>query len=188
MKIWPFDIAAEANDGVDISSAELKTALEPFEKIRRAVGDNMEIMVEFHSLWQLLPAIDIAARARAIRHQSGTRTRSRWTASASLKRYAEASPAPICASETLGTRWAFRDLLETGAAGVVMLDISWCGGLSEAKQDRRHGRGLAPAGRAARLHRAGRALRLDASVAQRARTRSSRRACAPTIAPGTAIS
>ncbi len=52
----------------------------------------------------------------------------------SLKRYAEVSPAPICASETLGSRWAFRDLLETDAAGVVMLDLSWCGGLSEARK------------------------------------------------------
>jgi L-alanine-DL-glutamate epimerase-like enolase superfamily enzyme len=52
----------------------------------------------------------------------------------SLKRYAPVSTAPICASETLGTRWAFRDLLETGAAGIVMLDISWCGGLSEARK------------------------------------------------------
>jgi L-alanine-DL-glutamate epimerase-like enolase superfamily enzyme len=34
----------------------------------------------------------------------------------------------------LGSRWAFRDLLETGAAGVVMLDIAWCGGLSEARK------------------------------------------------------
>ena len=32
MKIWPFDFAAEANDGVDISNSELKRALEPFEK------------------------------------------------------------------------------------------------------------------------------------------------------------
>ena len=39
---------------------DLKTALQPFEKIRAAVGDRMEIMVEFHSLWQLLPAMRIA--------------------------------------------------------------------------------------------------------------------------------
>ena len=52
----------------------------------------------------------------------------------SRRRYAERSPAPVCASETLGSRWAFRDLLETGAAGVVMLDLSWCGGLSEARK------------------------------------------------------
>ncbi len=52
----------------------------------------------------------------------------------SLKRYAAASRAPLCASETLATRWAFRDLMETDAAGVVMLDLSWCGGISEAKK------------------------------------------------------
>src|SRR5690606_5829815 len=53
MKIWPFDIAAERTHGLDISAAELRTALEPFEKIRNAVGDKMDIMVEFHSLWRL---------------------------------------------------------------------------------------------------------------------------------------
>lgn len=50
----------------------------------------------------------------------------------SLRRHAEASKAPVCASETLGSRWAFRNLLETGVARVVMLDPSRCGGLSEA--------------------------------------------------------
>jgi galactonate dehydratase len=133
MKIWPFDFAAEANDGVDISTSELKRALEPFEKIRRAVGDKMEVMVEFHSLWQLLPAIRIA-RALAPYDTKWHEDPIKMDSLASLKRYAEASPAPICASETLGSRWAFRDLFETGAAGVVMLDLSWCGGLSEAKK------------------------------------------------------
>ena len=38
MKIWPFDIAAERTGGYDISPAELRAALEPFAKIRRAVG------------------------------------------------------------------------------------------------------------------------------------------------------
>ena len=60
MKIWPFDHAAEKTRGHDISAADLKAALEPFEKIRKAVGDRMDIMVEFHSMWQLLPAIKIA--------------------------------------------------------------------------------------------------------------------------------
>lgn len=133
MKIWPFDMAAEANDGVDISNAELKRALVPFEKIRRAVGDKMEIMVEFHSLWQLLPAIRIA-RALAPFDTKWHEDPIKMDSLASLKRYAEASPAPICASETLASRWAFRDLFETGAAGVIMLDLSWCGGVSEAKK------------------------------------------------------
>jgi len=133
MKIWPFDPAAEASGGVDISTADLKAALKPFEKIRAAVGDRMDIMVEFHSLWQLLPAIRIA-KALAPFSTAWHEDPIRMDSLASLKRYAEASPAPICASETLGTRWAFRDLLETGAAGIIMLDLSWCGGVSEARK------------------------------------------------------
>ena len=133
MKIWPFDLAAEANGGVDISAADLKAALKPFETIRSAVGDRMEIMVEFHSLWQLLPAMRIA-RALAPFDTKWHEDPIKMDSLASLKRYAEVSPAPICASETLGSRWAFRDLLETGAAGVIMLDLSWCGGLSEARK------------------------------------------------------
>lgn len=133
MKIWPFDVAAEKTRGQYISAADLRAALEPFEKIRNAVGDRMDIMVEFHSMWQLLPAIQIArelAPFKTFWHEDPIRMDSL----ASLRRYAEASPAPICASETLGSRWAFRDLLETGAAGIVMLDISWCGGISEARK------------------------------------------------------
>ncbi|MGH6814624.1 MAG: mandelate racemase/muconate lactonizing enzyme family protein, partial [Hyphomicrobiaceae bacterium] len=60
MKIWPFDPAANENQGCHIAGEQLKTALEPFEKIRKAVGDKMEIMVEFHSLWNLPMAIKLA--------------------------------------------------------------------------------------------------------------------------------
>jgi galactonate dehydratase len=133
MKIWPFDIAAEKTHGQYISAEDLKTALVPFEKIRKRVGDKIDIMVEFHSLWQLLPAITIAkalAPFKTFWHEDPIRMDSL----SSLRRYAEVSPAPICASETLGSRWAFRDLLQTDAAGVIMFDLAWCGGLSEARK------------------------------------------------------
>jgi galactonate dehydratase len=133
MKIWPFDHAAEVNEGNHISAAELKQALVPFEKIRKRVGDRIDIMVEFHSMWQLTPAIRIA-KALAPYGTYWHEDPIKMDSLASLKRYAAASPAPLCASETLATRWAFRDLLETDAAGIVMLDLSWCGGLSEARK------------------------------------------------------
>ena len=133
MKIWPFDAAAERTHGRDISAEDLRAALAPFEAIRAAVGDRMDVMVEFHSMWQLLPAMRIA-RALAPFGTYWHEDPIRMDSLASLKRYAEASPAPICASETLANRWGFRDLLETGAAGVIMLDLSWCGGLSEARK------------------------------------------------------
>lgn len=133
MKIWPFDIAAERTGGLDISAAELRTALEPFEKIRKAVGEKIDIMVEFHSLWELPAAQRIA---RALRdydtywHEDPVRMDSLET----LKAYASHSDAMICASETLAYPHAFRDYLATGVAGVAMLDLSWCGGLSEARK------------------------------------------------------
>lgn len=133
MKIWPFDLAAEKTRGQYISAADMKAALIPFEKIRDAVGDKIDIMVEFHSMWQLLPAMEIArelAPFKTFWHEDPIKMDSLG----SLKRYADVSRAPISASETLGSRWAFRDLLETGAAGIVMLDVSWCGGLSEARK------------------------------------------------------
>lgn len=133
MKIWPFDIAAERNDGQFITTEELNSALEPFEKIRRAVGDRIDIMVEFHSLWQLTPAITIA-KALAPYNTFWHEDPIRMDSLGDLRRYADASDAPVCASETLGTRYAFRDLLQTGAAGIIMLDIGWCGGLSEARK------------------------------------------------------
>jgi len=133
MKIWPFDAAAERSGGQYIELPDLKAALEPFEKIRKAVGDRMQIMVELHSLWQLLPAMQIA-RALEPFQTAWHEDPIRMDSLSSLKRYAEVSPAPIAASETLGGRGAFRDLLETGVAGVVIVDISWCGGLSEARK------------------------------------------------------
>ncbi len=133
MKIWPFDIAAEASKGWSITNEELKSALKPFEKIRKAVGDRMDIMVEFHSMWQLMPAIRIA-RALAPFDTYWHEDPIKMDTLGDLKRYAENSLAPVCASETLATRFRFRDLLETQAAGVVMLDLAWCGGMSEARK------------------------------------------------------
>jgi L-alanine-DL-glutamate epimerase-like enolase superfamily enzyme len=133
MKIWPFDVAAEKTHGQYISSADLKLALQPFEKIRKRVGDKIDIMVEFHSMWQLVPAMTIAkalAPFNTFWHEDPIKMNSLD----SLKKYAAVSPAPVCASETLGSRWAFRDLLQTDAAGIVMFDLAWCGGLSEARK------------------------------------------------------
>jgi L-alanine-DL-glutamate epimerase-like enolase superfamily enzyme len=133
MKIWPFDMAAEKAGGNYISTEDLKAALVPFEKIRKRVGDKMDIMVEFHSMWQLLPAMQIA-RALAPFNMFWHEDPIKMDSLGDLKRYSDASLAPVCASETLATRWRFRDLLQTDAAGVVMLDLSWCGGLSEGKK------------------------------------------------------
>src|SRR5690606_16292674 len=127
------DIAAERTSGLDISADELRTALQPFEKIRKAVGDRMDIMVEFHSLWRL-PAAQRIARALQEFDTYWHEDPVRMDSLEALKAYAPHSRAMICASETLAYPHAFRDYLATGVAGVAMLDLSWCGGLSEARK------------------------------------------------------
>jgi galactonate dehydratase len=133
MKIWPFDPAAEASHGQYISSEQLDAALEPFRKIRGAVGERMDIMVEFHSLWRLPMARKIARALKPFNtfwHEDAIRMDSLDL----LKQYAQDCEALICASETLSYKWGFKDYLQTGVAGVVMLDLSWCGGLTEARK------------------------------------------------------
>jgi len=133
MKIWPFDIAAERSQGWDISPRELDAALEPFRKIRAAVGDRMDIMVEFHSLWSLPMACKLARALEPFDtywHEDPFRLDN----IGDLREYRRHSKAWVCASETLSYTHAFREYLESGAAGVAMLDLSWCGGVSEARK------------------------------------------------------
>src|ERR687893_2047880 len=133
MKIWPFDPYAEASAGHYISEADLQEALEPFRKIRSAVGSEMDVMVEFHSLWDL-PSAKKIARALEEFEPYWFEDPVKADDLEALAEFAASTHVPVTASETLAGRFAFRELMEKGAAEVVMLDISWCGGLSEAKK------------------------------------------------------
>lgn len=133
MKIWPFDPYAEASGGHYLSTEDLKRGLEPFEKIRSAVGDKMEIMVELHSLWDLPTAIKIA-RALEDYQPAWYEDPIKMDDLGALEVFSRATPIPTAASETLGTRWSYRELLERRAAGLVIFDPTWVGGISEAKK------------------------------------------------------
>jgi galactonate dehydratase len=134
MKMWPFDAYAYASGGMNITAAELQAGLEPFRQVRRAVGDRMDMMVELHGLWNLPTALKIA---RAFEAED---LNPYWIEDpirpddiASLARFARGTTIPTTASEMLGGRQSFRELLEARAASIVMLDLGWCGGLSEGK-------------------------------------------------------
>ncbi len=133
MKIWPFDPAAIENNGLFITSSQMKKALEPFEKIRRAVGDRMEIMVEFHSLWNL-PAAKEIARAIEPYAPRWYEDPIRMNSPQALAEYARSTPVWVCASETLGSRYPYKDMLDRDAMSVVMVDLCWSGGLTEGRK------------------------------------------------------
>ena len=133
MKIWPFDYAAEASDGLYISSGDLKKSIEPFEKIRKAVGDKMDIMVELHSLWTPRPVKQIFKALEPLQpfwFEDPIKMNDFDT----LAALAASTDVPICASETVATRPIFKEMMAKHATGIVMLDLSWVGGISEAKK------------------------------------------------------
>jgi len=133
MKIWPFDAFAEVSGGSYISDTDLDTALEPFRKIRAAVGNRIDIMVEFHSLWNLPTAMKIA---RALEPFGPMWFEDPVKADNidALATFAASTNVPTVASETLSGRSSFREILEKRAARIIMLDLSWVGGITEAKK------------------------------------------------------
>ena len=133
MKIWPFDIAAEASMGARISNAEIDKALEPFQKIRDAVGNAMEIMVELHGLWTLPPALRIAEALRPF-NVAWLEEPIRFNELDAMAELARHTSIPIAASERLASRQVFKQLIDKRAASIIMIDLAWCGGLSEARK------------------------------------------------------
>jgi len=51
-----------------------------------------------------------------------------------IEQLARFTRVPICASETLAGRIVFKDLMARNAAGVIMPDLGWVGGIGEAKK------------------------------------------------------
>jgi L-alanine-DL-glutamate epimerase-like enolase superfamily enzyme len=148
MKIWPFDrlaapIATLPGQRVSIGAAgplahyigpeALREGLRPIEQIRQAVGDRMEIAVEGHGRWDLPSALRIAEALAPYKVM--------WLEEImppdnidAYARLTQDSPVPICASERLFTRYGFRELIERKATHIVMPDIVWTGGITEARK------------------------------------------------------
>jgi galactonate dehydratase len=133
MKIWPFDPYAEASDGTWISANDLDRGLEPFRKIRGAVGSAIDIMVEFHSLWDV-PTAQRILRALEEFEPFWYEDPVRPDSPGALAQVARSTWVRVAAGETLAGRRAFRELLDREAAQVVIVDLSWCGGISEARK------------------------------------------------------
>jgi L-alanine-DL-glutamate epimerase-like enolase superfamily enzyme len=133
MKIWPFDQIAIENQGNFITPEQMNIGLEPLRKIREAVGDDMQIMMEFHGYWDVPTAIQIA---RALEPFNVV-----WLeeliAQDNLNAYRvlrEQVKQPLTISERLFGKWSYADLLRKDAASYVMLDPAWTGGLTEARK------------------------------------------------------
>jgi L-alanine-DL-glutamate epimerase-like enolase superfamily enzyme len=133
IKVWPFDGAARRSQRQYITADEIEKALFPVRKLREEFGDQIEIAMEFHSLWNLPSAIRIA-RALEPYHPM-------WLEDMLLpgnfhqyRELAEATSLPLTISERMAGKMPFQQLLEARAAKYVMFDLCWVGGLSEARK------------------------------------------------------
>jgi len=133
MKIWPFDPIAKETGGEFITADQMRKGIEPLRLIREEFGDSMDVAMEFHGYWNLACAVKIAQALEPYAPM--------WLEEmlpqdnmAAYRELAEATRLPLCLSERLMTRWGFREVLENRAARIIMPDICWCGGISEAKK------------------------------------------------------
>jgi L-alanine-DL-glutamate epimerase-like enolase superfamily enzyme len=133
MKIWPFDLCAERNRGMYLSDDELAECLRPLDSIRAAVGNEMGIAIELHSLWDL-PTARRILRALTPYGLLWVEDPLRADNPDALAALARDSHVPIAVGETLAGPTAFRALFELDAVSMPIVDISWVGGITEARK------------------------------------------------------
>lgn len=133
MKIWPYDDIAYANEGQYVSPADLRKGAEPIRRIRDEFGYEMDVAMEFHGLWNAQCAKRIA------RHLE--RYDPMWLEElleiGDVETYtdvARSTSLPVNVSERLMTKYDYNHLLSRVPVDVVMFDIEWMGGLTEARK------------------------------------------------------
>ncbi|MBK7928351.1 MAG: mandelate racemase/muconate lactonizing enzyme family protein [Bryobacterales bacterium] len=146
MKIYPFS----APDHY-LSNAALDRGLGWIKDIRDRAGMKMDICVDCWGRFDLPSALRIAKalEPHGIMYLEDAMLMNNARAYARLARE---TSVPICMSETLATRYEYREYFELEAADVIMYDLSWCGGPS-SQAHLRHGRHLLPALLAPHLRR-----------------------------------
>lgn len=154
MKIWPFDrfgwtlagptdprgkvtiFGQGTSAGVlthFLDDEDLEQGVATVEDIRRVVGNKMAIAIEGHAHWNLPTAVRIA---RALEPYNVM-----WLEEImppdnpeAFARLKSATKVPLCQSERVFTRFGFRHFIERNAADIIIPDVSWCGGLTEARK------------------------------------------------------
>jgi L-alanine-DL-glutamate epimerase-like enolase superfamily enzyme len=128
MKIYPFHA-----EGPYITAAEIDKGLSWIRKIKEVAGNEMDICVDCWGRFDLPGAQRIAKALEpfGILYLEDVMLMNNAKSYAALARE---TSVPICMSETLATRYEYREFLEAGACEVIMYDLTWCGGISEAKK------------------------------------------------------
>ena len=149
MKVWPWDrFAPQVNArgstgpagwsamgpvGSYLSLTDLATGLSMLETARDRVGATFELLVEGHSRWDINMALRICRAVEPV----GVL----WMEdicqpdnAEDLARLVRETRVPQAVSERLISRFAYREVLRHQAAHVLLVDLAWTGGISEARR------------------------------------------------------
>ncbi|MBZ0291936.1 MAG: galactonate dehydratase [Anaerolineae bacterium] len=111
---------------VDEATAKLRA-------VREAVGDQVDILLDFHG--RVTPQMAIQyARAFEPYRPLFIEEPVQAENPAAMAQVTRATSIPVATGERLFTRWGFREILETGAASLLQPDCCHAGGISELRK------------------------------------------------------
>ena len=117
----------------EISAAGIRDGAEQIERVRAAVGPDVEILIDFHGNYNAASALRCI---RALEPYGITWFEEPFPPENidALRQLRAQTDAPLCVGERLYTRWDFLPVLREGLANFVMPDVCWTGGISELRK------------------------------------------------------
>ncbi len=119
--------------GREIGREELRGAVKQVETVREAVGDNTDILLEFHGRFSPIMALE-AIRAMVPLNPTWCEEPVPAHNNDSMAQVVAASPLRVATGEHIYSRFGFHDLLLRKGAHVIQPDLVYCGGFLETKK------------------------------------------------------
>ncbi|HEX6805852.1 MAG TPA: mandelate racemase/muconate lactonizing enzyme family protein [Terriglobales bacterium] len=119
--------------GREISRGDLRKAVHTVEAVRKAVGDEVDILLEFHGRFSPIMALE-AIRAMVPLTPGWCEEPIPAHNHESMAQVVAGSPLRVATGEHTYSRYGFLDLLQRKAAHVIQPDITYAGGFLETKK------------------------------------------------------
>jgi len=128
MKFDPFGVAWKR-----MSSDEMKRSIAIVEAVRRAVGEDVELMIEVHGRLAIDVALEVIERLKPY-HPTFVEEPVAWENLELLAEVKRRTDTRIAAGERLYMLADFARLFEARAVDVVQMDVAHCGGILMGKK------------------------------------------------------
>ena len=133
IKCAPFDDFSIRNVTRGALNSTLRTGIERIQRIREAVGPDIEMMIDCHSNFNPGLAIQVAKELEDL-HLFWLEDLIPLTDLNALTHIRQSISTPIATGESIRTKSKFRELLATQAVDYILPDVKYVGGILELKK------------------------------------------------------